>query len=233
MSKDWYNEIAIRNGGYKSDAVYSLVGESGEEYFEELLISLLPDLDQVLDMGCGHGEFTIKMSKYCNSIIGADNSSELLKIAQRIKPKDADNLKFIYASTKEKLIFTDNQFDLVYVRRGPTSIVDNSRILKVGGKLVGIHTFDLPIKEFVERLKNNGFINIKVSTFDKAHYLYESKEEFSKHISSMHCSKDYTLEENEKELDLLVEKNMRNGKITWPQNRYVWQAEKNKKEEIK
>ncbi len=60
----------------------------------------------------------------------------------------------------------------------------------------------------------------------KAIELGRSLAEFSKHISSMHCSKDYTLEENDEELALLVEKNRSNGKISWPENRYVWQAEK-------
>ncbi len=31
MGMDWYDMIAKRNGGYKSNAIYTIEGESGED----------------------------------------------------------------------------------------------------------------------------------------------------------------------------------------------------------
>nr|WP_236570472.1 class I SAM-dependent methyltransferase [Paenibacillus sp. An7] len=45
---------------------------------------MIPNYSSVLDAGCGHGEFTLKMSKYTNNIIGFDNSQELIKIAHTL-----------------------------------------------------------------------------------------------------------------------------------------------------
>ncbi|KAA2301400.1 class I SAM-dependent methyltransferase, partial [Clostridioides difficile] len=79
MSMEWYDMIAQRNGGYKGRALYTLEGNSAEDIFEERLIKLLPQYTSVLDAGCGHGEFTLKMSEYTDHIIGVDNSEEMIK----------------------------------------------------------------------------------------------------------------------------------------------------------
>ncbi|MFC4099132.1 class I SAM-dependent methyltransferase [Paenibacillus xanthanilyticus] len=81
MGIEWYDMIARRNGGYRSRAVYTVEGRSAEDRFEERLIQMLPRFQSVMDAGCGHGEFTLKMAKYARSIIGFDNSKELIKIA--------------------------------------------------------------------------------------------------------------------------------------------------------
>lgn len=76
MSVEWYDMIARKNGGYKSNAIYTVEGLSGEDVFEKRLKAMLPKFQTILDVGCGHGEFTIKMAKlFPNStIIGLDNS---------------------------------------------------------------------------------------------------------------------------------------------------------------
>ncbi len=52
--------------------------------FEKRLIEMLPNYESVLDAGCGHGEFTLRMAQYAKKIIGFDNSKELLKIAKSL-----------------------------------------------------------------------------------------------------------------------------------------------------
>jgi len=224
MSKEWYNKIAIKNGGYKSDASYKIVGESGEDYFESLLQDKIHN-KTVLDMGCGHGAFTIQMAKHCKSIVGADNSVELLKIAEKLKDKMIlSNVNFVYASTKEEMTLKEETFDLVYVRRGPTSIVENAYMLKDGGQLMGIYTDDLDILDFKKRLGLAGFVDIDIKEFNDAYYIYEDEVNFAKHISSMHCSPDYTHIENKKALEDLIEKHTVDGQLRWPQKRYVFEA---------
>jgi len=228
MSVEWYDMIAKRNGGYKSDAVYSVEGNSGEYEFEERLTKMLPNFDSVLDSGCGHGEFTLKMSRYAKSLIGFDNSSELLKVAKAILSdrKDVDNVDFVYASTKTDLPFDDNQFDLIYTRRGPTSALNHSRILKPDGTVFGIHSAE---KERVEqRLNDNGFIDITFEVYDEAFKCFPTEKEFTKYLSSMHGRPDYTLPENQAELQQLIAENTVDGQLKYKEWRYIWMAKKPK-----
>lgn len=227
MSTDWYDKIAKRNKGYKSDAHYQRVGISGEEIFEKELIILLKTHDHVLDIGCGHGEFTLKMSEYTQNIVGVDNSKELLKIANNLKDtSDKNNVTFKYAWTKGEFDFEDDSFDLIYSRRGPTSIVNHSRILKPGGLIVGIHTFDLDLESYEEKLLYNGFHNFEARIFEEAFLKFENKTEFAKFLAARHCSVDYTLPEHETSLNNIVSENIKDGQISWQEKRYIWRAVK-------
>lgn len=134
MGIEWYDMIARRNGGYKARAVYQVIGESAEDIFEAQLRELLPNCQTVLDAGCGHGEFTIKMAPLTQHITEFDHSAEMITIAQQLKESsDTQRVEFVYATTKSELPFADGQFDLIYDRRGPTSIIEHSRILRSEG----------------------------------------------------------------------------------------------------
>ena len=76
MKTDWYNMIAKKKGGYKSNAIYEVEGISGEQVFEDKLIALLKKSHNVLDAGCGDGNFTRKMSRYCQTLTGFDNKKK-------------------------------------------------------------------------------------------------------------------------------------------------------------
>jgi ubiquinone/menaquinone biosynthesis C-methylase UbiE len=225
MSVEWYDMIAKRNGGYKSNAVFTVEGLSGENVFEERLTGILPYFASVLDAGCGHGEFTLKMSKYTPSIIGFDNSVELLKIAEQLREASGvRNVKFVYATTKKKLPFKENQFDLIYDRRGPTSIIKHSRILRSGGLIYGIHSAAL--ERIQELLNENGFVEIEIETFNDATIYFPNEFEFTKYISAMHGSPDYTLPENKTDLERQIERNMVNGRLGIKEWRFIWKAKK-------
>lgn len=225
MSVEWYDMIARKNGGYKSNAIFSVEGLSGETVFEERLTNMLPNFDSVMDAGCGHGEFTLKMARYTKNIVGFDNSIELMKIAQGLKEHyRIDNVDFIHASTKNELPFGDGQFDLIYNRRGPTSILNHSRILRSGGIIFGIHSAE--IDRVKERLEGNGFADIEFEEFDQAIVNFPDEKEFTKYISASHGNPDYTLPENKDALDKLVMENTRDGKISMKQWRYIWKARK-------
>lgn len=227
MSKKWYNEIAKKNGGYKSDVNYILEGPSGEVYFEEWLKSLVGQADHVLDIGCGHGAFTLEIAKFAKRITGADNAGELLKIAKDLLKQEAyDHVDFTFAWTKGNMPFEKNTFDLIYSRRGPTSILNHLTCLKPGGIIVGIHTFDLDIETYIKKMQVLGLEEISYKTFDQARYFYDQEEDMKKHLSSMHMSLDYTLKENQEAFDRVKEKHSFEGRLSYPQNRYVWFARK-------
>lgn len=227
MGMEWYDMIALRNGGYKNNATYTVEGVSGEDVFEERLIKFIRNSNSVLDAGCGHGEFTIKMGKYANNLVGFDNSKELIKVAEEIlKESKVDNVSFVYAWTKDKqpLPFKDEQFDLIYNRRGPTSIIDHSRILRSGGTIYGIHSGGM--EKVKQRLENNKFINIEIEVFDEAMIYFPNEHEFTKYISSLPGSPDYSLPEYKEELQTNIKESKVNGKLALKQWRYIWNAVK-------
>ena len=227
MGIEWYDMIAKRNGGYKSNAIFTVEGLSGETVFEERLIKLLGEHDSVLDAGCGHGEFTIRMAKYAKNIIGFDNSRELLTIARSLlEESHAQNVQFVYAWTKGEnpLPFEDGQFDLIYDRRGPTSIIDHVRVLRSGGVIFGIHS--AAMEKVQERLSNNGFIHIEIDEFDEAIMVFPDETEFAKALSGIPGNPDYLLPEYAEELQQKINENKINGRLVMKQWRYIWKAVK-------
>ncbi len=227
MGMEWYDMIAKRNGGYRPNAMYIVEGLSGEDVFEERLIKMLSDHNSVLDAGCGHGEFTIKMGRYAKHIIGFDNSRELLKIAESIlKESSLENVSFVYGWTKgeKALPFEDDQFDLIYDRRGPTSIIEHSRILRSGGTIFGIHSGEM--EKVKRKLKENGFKDIEIQVFDEAMICFENELEFTKYISSTPGRPDYSLPEYKDELQAKINESFTNGRLALKQWRYIWKAVK-------
>lgn len=228
MGIEWYDMIARRNGGYKSRAVFTVVGRSAEDVFEERLIEMLPQCQSVLDAGCGHGEFTLKMSAYTNSIIGFDNSRELMTIAQALHRSSLiENVEFLYSTTKAELPFVDEQFDLIYDRRGPTSIINHSRILKSGGTIFGIHVNVDAVKE---RLAKNGFIDIVIEEFQEAVTYFPTREELVIFLSDGPGNPVFTKAEHKQELETLLKELAAQGRLVgdlgMKEHKYVWQARK-------
>lgn len=225
MGTEWYDMIARRNGGYKNNAIFTIEGISAEQIFEERLRGMLPNFNSVLDAGCGHGDFTLKMSRHAKSIIGFDNSVEMVKIAEKIlEESKVKNVRFVYATTKTDLPFKDEQFDLIYDRRGPTSILNHSRILLSGGTIFGIHSGALDTVK--NRLNSNGFINIEIEEFNSAIIFFPNEIEFAKFISGIPGNPDYTKPELQKELELKIQQNIINGKLGLRDYKYIWKANK-------
>lgn len=227
MSKEWYDMIALKNNGYRSNAIFTVEGLSGEDVFESKVIELLKGSSKALDAGCGDGEFTYKMSQYANQVIGFDNSEELLKIAQeRLKASEVKNLNFVYGWTKDDthFPFEDEAFDLIFCRRGPTSILQHPRILQSKGTIIGIHSGE---KDKVEqRLKENHFTDIEIEVFDQAVSVFPNEQEFIKFLSAFPGNPDYSLPEYSKIISQIIKDNTVDNRLTYKQWRYVWQARK-------
>jgi len=228
MGMEWYDMIAKKNGGYQSDAAFTVEGISGEAAFEKELVQLLHNSKSTLDAGCGHGEFAIKMAKDANKIIGFDWSMELLKIANSLKEQyKISNVNFVQATTKTELPFKDGQFDLIYCRRGPTSIAYHSRVLRSGGTIYGIcPEYPNIIDKVSERLSHNGFVNIEINIFDDAILVFPNTKEFAKFLTAFPGNSDYTLPESKQMLDEKVKENMINGRLCYKQWRFIWKATK-------
>jgi SAM-dependent methyltransferase len=224
MGIEWYDMIARRNGGYKSRAVCIVEGKSAEDVFEERLLHMLPHYSSVMDAGCGHGEFTIKMSPYASHITGFDNSAELIRIARTLlSSSNVQNVNFVYATTKTLMPFHDEEFDFIYDRRGPTSIINHSRLLSSGGVIFGIHN---SIDTVRERIYTNGFKNIEIEEFNEAIIYFPNKLEFAKFLSDVPGNPDYTLPEYNNELEDKAREHVIHGKLGVREHKYIWKAVK-------
>ncbi|MBI9010895.1 MAG: class I SAM-dependent methyltransferase [Clostridiales bacterium] len=158
---------------------------------------------------------------------GFDNSKELIKIANELLiDSKVANLEFILAGTKDKkaLPFEKEEFDLIYSRRGPTSIINNSYLLKPGGIMFGIHS---AAKDVVEkRLRESGLSDIETEVFDEAMLIFPNEKELEKYISSSHRSLDYSLEVNREAFKKIVKEHTVDSEIRMQEWRYVWKAHK-------
>lgn len=224
MGIEWYDMVARRNGGYKGRAAFTTEGVSAEDVFEKQLIAMLPNYSCVLDAGCGHGEFTLRMSKYANKIVGFDNSIEMIKIAEQLLDSGpVGNVEFVYASTKSELPFEDGQFDLIYDRRGPTSIINHSRLLASGGGIFGIHN---NVDKARERLSANGYKDIEVEKYNEAIMYFPNEVEFAKFLSDIPGNPDFTSPEWSVEFEKQLNENIIDGRIGVKELKYIWKAVK-------
>jgi len=225
MGAEWYDLIAKRNGGYLNSANFTIEGISGETIFEEKLRELFSLYPVALDAGCGHGDFTLRMASYATSIVGIDFSLEMIKIAnQLLSNSTIKNVEFIHATTKHELHFEDNHFDMIYDRRGPTSILNHSRILRPGGIVFGIHSAARDIVE--ERLRVNCFIDIEIEEFSDAIFRFKDETELMKFMSDIPGNPDYSLSVHHEEFKQLVNRFVCNDGYVIPEWKYISKAKK-------
>lgn len=229
MGKDWYEMIAGKLGGYKKNWTSTVKGISGEDVFEERLIRLLQALaagsagGSVLDAGCAHGEFTLQIAPYAREICGFDFSPAMIEHArQLLAESDFRNVTFVHALAKE-LPFSDGQFDLIYSRRGPTSFLYESRVLKQGGIVIGIHSGAQG--ELIARLQENGFTEIQIEEF-VAYEHFPTELDFARFASRTPGSFDYLAAENRQLLQDLIREHTTPEGLVSRQWRYIWQAVK-------
>ena len=85
--------------------------EFSHEIDWDFLSPYLNQESKILDYGCGYGRLTKKIAdKGFANVIGVDNSIGMIKRAKRELP----NLNFQHHN-KRALLFSDNQFDLVFL----------------------------------------------------------------------------------------------------------------------
>ncbi|MFF2878422.1 class I SAM-dependent methyltransferase [Gottfriedia sp. NPDC057991] len=138
-STKWYEQIGKLYGEYTYPWNSTITEPNGELIFNNEVVEMINN-KTVLDVGCGHGEFTIKCSEKAKEIVGFDLTNDFIKSGNETKKQ---NVSFIVGSTKNGLPFESEQFDCAYNRKGPTSAYQElKRVVKKGGKVLGLHPGD-------------------------------------------------------------------------------------------
>jgi SAM-dependent methyltransferase len=96
----------------------------------------------VLELGCGAGQFGIVLARKGARVAGLDNSERQLEHARRNVAAAAVDMELVHASA-ESLPFPDARFDLVVADHGANRFADPylwvpecARVLRPGGRLV-------------------------------------------------------------------------------------------------
>jgi len=96
---------------------------------------------KVLDLGCGSGELTIKLSPFFKKIIGIDPFVDYIKTARELKKVTGNKRVVFKIADGKNLPFKGECFDIVISSRGPLSanidiLKEGKRVLKEGGLMI-------------------------------------------------------------------------------------------------
>ncbi|MFS0556129.1 class I SAM-dependent methyltransferase [Brevibacillus sp. 179-C9.3 HS] len=143
----WYTQLGEMTGEYVYPWRSTITEPNGESLFMEEITRMVPN-QSVLDIGCGHGAFTLHWSPSAKEIVGLDVTEKFVKKARTQTP---ENVSFVITNTKNTLPFPDDTFDFAYNRKGPTSAYpDITRVVKKGGAFIGLHPGDQLSAELFE-----------------------------------------------------------------------------------
>jgi 2-polyprenyl-3-methyl-5-hydroxy-6-metoxy-1,4-benzoquinol methylase len=70
-SIDWYAQLGKQSGQFAYPWNTTMLEPNGESLFVEEVAKSVPG-KKVLDIGCGHGEFTIRWSPLAKQVVGLD-----------------------------------------------------------------------------------------------------------------------------------------------------------------
>jgi len=137
---NFYKKSSKKFKKYEFHGQGKLIAGEKPNFFEYLKKFANKNL-KVLDLGCGSGELTLKLSQFFKEIIGIDPFEDYIKSAEKFKKAvEAKNVVFKVADGKN-LPFEDDYFDIVFSSRGPLStnidfIRESFRVLKKGGLMI-------------------------------------------------------------------------------------------------
>nr|WP_285855337.1 class I SAM-dependent methyltransferase [Paenibacillus cellulositrophicus] len=140
QTAEWHANLALESGEYKYPWKSVFDEPRAEVIFTEKISAFLHENARVLDVGCGHGEFTKTFEHRAKEIIGIDVNEGYIASAN----EDAtESVKFLVVDANKPLPFFDDSFDVIYTKKGPwlfhKGIEEGHRIIKPGGTTLGLY----------------------------------------------------------------------------------------------
>ncbi|QUG42904.1 methyltransferase domain-containing protein [Psychrobacillus sp. INOP01] len=186
-SIEWYQQLSELQRIYTYTWNSTHTKPNGESMFDEEVRKMVKDR-KVLDVGCGHGEFTLQCSSIAKEIVGFDVTENFLEVA---KVNEKSNLSFIVGNTKQGLPFEKDEFECAYIRKGPTSAYPAlSKVVMKGGTILGLHPGDGSAKElplifpnlfdhsFGTPILNKIYQQLEISSFTSAELEHVTSTEY-------------------------------------------------------
>jgi SAM-dependent methyltransferase len=137
-SPEWYAELNDIVGEYQYPWKSTFEEPTAEMIYEKEIMSHLTSDSRILDVGCGHGEFTRRWNHRVKEAVGIDNRENFIRKAQQLN--GSESVHFMLVNAEDALLpFADNTFDLVYTKKGPWLYEEASRILKPNGMMMGVY----------------------------------------------------------------------------------------------
>jgi SAM-dependent methyltransferase len=148
----WLRDQRIAERGFAHRWQSAVAPGNGEDAFIDLVDQHLRLDCDVLDLGCGHGEFTLSLTTRCRTIVGIERNSDYLALAHELAAEQKiTNARFFQAnlagSDEQERVFAgiplpDNSIDLFVNRRGPILrryLAEALRVARPGAVIVGLH----------------------------------------------------------------------------------------------
>ena len=159
IAKQGYVHLFL-NGSMSGDSKEMVVARHeflNHGYYEVLLNQLVELIkkyqpNSLLDLGCGEGYYTSKMSACVNECVGVDLSKDALKIAARIDK----NTQYVIASIFHLPI---DQSDCITNIFAPTPLDEIKRILTQNGIYIRVTPHVKHLYEFKQVLYKEAYVN--------------------------------------------------------------------------
>ena len=134
---DFYRKSSEKFKKYEFHGQGKLVQGEQPNFFEYLKKYANKNF-KVLDLGCGSGESTLKLSLYFKEVIGIDPFKDYIKTAEQQKKNDNIKNVIFRITDGKKLPFENEYLDMIFSSRGPLSadiyfMNESFRVLKKGG----------------------------------------------------------------------------------------------------
>ncbi len=140
QTAEWHANLALETGGYKYPWNSVFDEPRAEVIFADKIAACLKESSRILDVGCGHGEFTKTFSHKAKEVVGIDVNEGYIASA---KEGTGESVTFLVVDADKPLPFPDDSFDVVYTKKGPwlfhKGIEEGHRVIKPGGMALGLY----------------------------------------------------------------------------------------------
>lgn len=149
-----YDEWYIQKKGHFVDAI--------ETDLALAMLKLDPGMN-VLDVGCGTGNFSMKLAERGCVVTGIDGSEAMLKVARRKAAEKNLSISYLQMNATE-LTFEEGTFDVVvsmaaveFIEDSARAVAEMFRVSNIGGKvLIGTINADSDWGEYYQTKKEQG-----------------------------------------------------------------------------